>query len=536
MTQSPAYWLAQWKESHHLTEWLSQNSKQPLVYNAIIVVTDGQALWHINGHKQRIGAGSLLAVEKNSAIRIENQGTLDFAGCLIYFDTYDTNDHSPFDWQAENPKGYQTLQVADAAMAALRLSLHESVKQLSQSEIIRQQAIVYDLLRLFYQTDDTASLLPSQRLQKSVLFIQEHYNENITREQLAAIAGISKWHYSRKFTELYGKSPSDFLTDYRIFRAQEALLTTSALSQDISRQVGFEDAHYFSRRFKAVVGVSPKHYAATLHRRNLCFTSASHAEIAIALGIRPDSVVVASSIMPAYQHELFKSEQIALLPMPQYVLNVEDIRRRSPHLIIGENLSEPSKQGLRAIAPVLTGLPHDLYALIRYLGKLFQRGSEAAHLIHTLQNKTEQVKNHIHPRLPEHATALYLRVESFGYRYLGELSSSVSKLLYQELGFAMPPQLQGDKRGFHSCTLDQLLAVNPAFLFVEQRTMEYFSSDDSMKKLKDSTQWHALDAVKNQRVCYVDTGLWINNCSAFGKPIILDKIEQFIASTQQAAQ
>uniref|UniRef100_UPI0020BFBC1A helix-turn-helix transcriptional regulator n=1 Tax=Bacillus cereus TaxID=1396 RepID=UPI0020BFBC1A len=98
------------------------------------------------------------------------------------------------------------------------------------------------------------------KLQLSIEYIHNHYNELITREQLANSIGISPWHFSRKFKEQYGLSLSEYLATYRIYRAQEALLTTSARSQDIANNVGFEDAHYFSRRFKAIVGVSPKNY------------------------------------------------------------------------------------------------------------------------------------------------------------------------------------------------------------------------------------------------------------------------------------
>ena len=72
---------------------------------------------------------------------------------------------------------------------------------------------------------------------RTIDFMQENYYEQmITRKQLAEIAGISPWHYSRKFNERYGKPPLDYLAHYRIYRAQEALVRTTATVQDIAQK------------------------------------------------------------------------------------------------------------------------------------------------------------------------------------------------------------------------------------------------------------------------------------------------------------
>jgi len=48
-----------------------------------------------------------------------------------------------------------------------------------------------------------------------------------------------------------------------------------------------------------------------------------------------------------------------------------------------------------------------------------------------------------------------------------------------------------------------------------------------MKNLLNSDQWNMLDAVKNNRILFVDTSLGLNNCGIFGKPIILQNLYQF---------
>ena len=70
--------------------------------------------------------------------------------------------------------------------------------------------------------------------------------------------------------------------------------------------------------------------------------------------------------------------------------------------------------------------------------------------------------------------------------------------------------------------------ISPTYLFIEKRIMDYYTADLSLATLQKSEQWKNLDAVKNKRVFYVDTGLWINNCSVFGKRKIMQQIEQSI--------
>ena len=95
----------------------------------------------------------------------------------------------------------------------------------------------------------------------------------------------------------------------------------------------------------------------------------------------------------------------------------------------------------------------------------------------------------------------------------------------------MPKIFGTNERGFTTCSLDQLVEANPTYLFVEKRIMDYYSADLSLSKLQESEQWASLDAVRNKRVFYVDTGLWINNCSAFGKRKIMQQIEQAMLSS-----
>ena len=97
-----------------------------------------------------------------------------------------------------------------------------------------------------------------------------HYTEPLDLAQLAAIAGISKYHFQRLFRATYGRTPATYLTERRIERAQDLLRATNLTVTEVCHAVGFSSLGSFSSRFRELVGETPsefqRRYAATGRR------------------------------------------------------------------------------------------------------------------------------------------------------------------------------------------------------------------------------------------------------------------------------
>ena len=525
MLDSNPNWLAHCTEIKDLAKSLFQKATIHLDSAALLLITDGQTTLSINGHNEHIVFGHLIALESGAVIQLTNKNRLDFSGYIISFVLYDTEMKSTCNWSIDTMNGYYIQRVPETVIADIRISLAKNIDHL---HITIKQFVLYSLLKELQQERPTDEYTLEQKIEHTVIYMQKKYNQMMTRDELAAIAGYSPWYYSRKFIELYDKTPIAYLISYRIFRAQEILLTTNDLSQNIAKKVGFDDVQHFSRQFKRIVGRPPKQFKKNVGEYRVCFLSPAHAEIAIALGVVPNCVTVTSSLTPKYQKILFHEVGATILEMPQYVIQQDIIVQQQPDLIIGVDLTEETKQHFQTIAPIITGLPYDLNSLIRYFGELFNKENEATQIIHELTAHVDVLKNKIQHHIVKDATVLYLRVEELGYRYIGESSSDSAILLYQELGLQMPKILRANENSFNICSLQQLVAANPTYLFIEKRLMDYYTADLSLATLQKSEQWANLDAVKNKRVFFVDTGLWINNCSVFGKRKIMQQIEQSI--------
>ena len=79
----------------------------------------------------------------------------------------------------------------------------------------------------------------------------------IRLDDLAAAAGLSKYHYSRLFRAETGETPMAFLRRKRIEAARTLLLTTPLPLKAIAAQTGFNNEYLFSRVYKRIVGEPP---------------------------------------------------------------------------------------------------------------------------------------------------------------------------------------------------------------------------------------------------------------------------------------
>jgi AraC-like DNA-binding protein len=86
------------------------------------------------------------------------------------------------------------------------------------------------------------------------------YADPLDVESLAAVAGLSKFHFLRLFKATYGLTPGEYLSQRRIERAQDLLRATNLTVTEVCHAVGFTSLGSFSSRFRAVVGESPRDF------------------------------------------------------------------------------------------------------------------------------------------------------------------------------------------------------------------------------------------------------------------------------------
>ena len=91
-------------------------------------------------------------------------------------------------------------------------------------------------------------------------YIDSHRSEDLSVEQLAELAGFSKYHFERLFKSSMGISCYQYITKRRVMMAQELLGDTDLSVMDIALQSGFFSLSTFNRVFKDMNGCSPTEY------------------------------------------------------------------------------------------------------------------------------------------------------------------------------------------------------------------------------------------------------------------------------------
>ncbi len=96
-----------------------------------------------------------------------------------------------------------------------------------------------------------------QNLQEVKEYLDRHYREKLSLDQLAERFYINKFYLTRIFREQFGISINNYLLQTRITHAKQLLRFTEKTIESVGSECGIEDASYFSRMFRKIEGISP---------------------------------------------------------------------------------------------------------------------------------------------------------------------------------------------------------------------------------------------------------------------------------------
>jgi AraC family transcriptional regulator len=113
------------------------------------------------------------------------------------------------------------------------------------------------------QLPDASTAIPMRsglapwQMRKAKMHIELNLGGKVSTQDLAAIAGLSPFHFSRAFRNSFGDSPHRYLLRRRIECAQGLMLRTKDSLADIALSCGLVDQAHFGKLFRRLVGESP---------------------------------------------------------------------------------------------------------------------------------------------------------------------------------------------------------------------------------------------------------------------------------------
>ena len=149
-------------------------------------------------------------------------------------------------------------------------SITESIIEINQKRTpgyeLMTKAKLLELLCLFWDYSLNSkerkykTLTSETNFKKALLYINENYAKQITLEDLASYANLSKSQIDRVFMNNMGMPPMKYITQLRINKSLRMLLDSDYPISEIALNVGFNDFSYFSKCFKETIHMSPRDY------------------------------------------------------------------------------------------------------------------------------------------------------------------------------------------------------------------------------------------------------------------------------------
>lgn len=128
-------------------------------------------------------------------------------------------------------------------------------------EILRSAAKTFD-----EEQDKQRNSRHNSAVETALSFINDHYNEPLTLEEIAKKAFMSPCYFSKIFKKMKGCNLSDYLIDLRISKACELMRARPEMKNyEIAEEVGIQNVRYFNQLFKKVTQMTPGDYRGKAH-------------------------------------------------------------------------------------------------------------------------------------------------------------------------------------------------------------------------------------------------------------------------------
>ena len=140
-----------------------------------------------------------------------------------------------------------------------------SVALTTKATQLQKDTVFLDLFTcLITRHTEKPPLICSLKSKKSAIaqvcdFLQVHYADSVSLDQLANIAGLSRFYFCRLFRREIGLSLSAYQMQIRVDRAKQLLARGIPIAQ-VASEIGFYDQSHFGYHFKRLVGTTPGHY------------------------------------------------------------------------------------------------------------------------------------------------------------------------------------------------------------------------------------------------------------------------------------
>ena len=255
----------------------SQTSYHNHNYVEIAYVAEGEGVHVVSGKEYSIKKGALFLINYDVEHQfIAKEGGLVVYNCIFapsYFNEaldksrnfFDITEHFFINNLYSNQAHDYIFVSASGGDYNRVLGIYErllgeyAAKQLGYRDIMR--GYIIELLVLICRMKMDINSDKAQKMMGILDYINHHYAENISAEELAELAFLSVSHFRRTFKAFTGKTVSHYCQTLRVEEACRLLRSQREMNvEQIAAQVGYHDMKHFYEVFKKITGKTPKSF------------------------------------------------------------------------------------------------------------------------------------------------------------------------------------------------------------------------------------------------------------------------------------
>ncbi|MDF9839468.1 MULTISPECIES: helix-turn-helix domain-containing protein [unclassified Paenibacillus] len=222
---------------------------QPSEHHTLLYIARGKGELNVNGQALKLERDALYMYPPETSLKLTASSGEELQLFWIAFDIYRLlkKDQKSREYQRDAGfplQGY--FRGGSRYKQLFNLLVAEGQLWRIQNPFLSQQYL-HDMLDGFLRYAELASNDIDLRVQLTLDYLQNHYQEDIRIDQLADMAQLHPSYYFQVFKQAMDKSPIAFLIHLRVNRAKEMLLLTDKPIKEIAAEVGYKDEFYFSR-------------------------------------------------------------------------------------------------------------------------------------------------------------------------------------------------------------------------------------------------------------------------------------------------
>ena len=219
-------------------------------YHGLVYVIDGYAKYIYNDRTVWAGPDTILYLAKDSSYHTISYSNTPYHYIIITFH---------LDREIQLPLDIISSPVHKKRLLELFRQIVKTNFTKANGYMLYSRSLVQQLIYHIIQ-ENLHSYNSTTYMQSVIDYVDDNYGSKISIDTLSKITKLSTSHFRKKFKEIYGMSPLDYVNYLRVEKAKDLLRSELYTQIEIATMCGFENVCYFNKVFKKYTGTTPGKY------------------------------------------------------------------------------------------------------------------------------------------------------------------------------------------------------------------------------------------------------------------------------------